>query len=264
VTTAGSGRVPPGQRAGPPPGQAERWRRAAPTATPRAAATAIEAAPRLPASEWDRFTGYGVLGVGFASGHTLALRRIPASSIGPAFTTVWHRDDVGRWTFYVDGQPELTCTRYFGPAGQVRREDVIALAWHGATSFTVRVPGPGIAWAVHLAPAPGARALGALRRQLPESIRRRAGVQRAMAAAASRLLRLDSLTVSGRAPSGHGFRLDTHEFWVVDATTARCGGQHLGPPITQRTRVGLGDFFIPAWGVFTTGDAFFEPDSREP
>jgi hypothetical protein len=192
------------------------------------------------------------------------LRRIPASSVGPAFTTVWHRNEVGRWTFYVDGQPELTCARYFGPAGQVRREDVIALSWHGATSFTVRVPGPGIAWAVHLAPTLGARALGALRRQLPESIRRRAGVQRTMAAAASRLLRLDSLTVSGRAPSGHGFRLDTHEFWVVDATTARCGGQHLGPPITLRNQVRLGDFSIPAWGVFTTGDAFFEPDDGQP
>jgi hypothetical protein len=236
--------------------------RVAGSRAPREAVAALEASPRLPAGTWDRFSGYGVLGVGFASGHILALRRIAASSVGPAFTTVWHRDPAGRWTFFVDAEPALTCARYFGSAGRIIREDEIALGWHGPTSFSVRLPGPGIAWAVHLAPAPGARTLAALRQlrdRLPESLRRYAGVERTLATAAGRLLRLDQRTLAGRTPSGHGFRLDTHQFWTIDASTARWRGEHLGPPVTVRTRARLGDFVIPAWGVFTIGDAFFEP-----
>jgi hypothetical protein len=238
---------------------------AAGSRAPREAVAVLEAAPRLAAGAWDRFSGYGVLGVGFASGHILALRRVAASSIGPAFTTLWHRDPGGRWTFFVNIEPDLTCARYFGPAGRIIREDDIALSWHGPTSFSVRLAGPGIAWAVHLAPAPGARALAALRQlrnRLPESLRRYAVVERTMATAAGRLLHLDHRTLAGRTPSGHGFRLDTHRFWTVDASTARCRGEHLGPPVRVRTLTRVGDFVIPTWGVFTIGDAFFEPDRR--
>ena len=40
----------------------------------------------------DRFTGYAVIGLPFRSGHVLSLRRFPASSVGPGYTSVWHRD----------------------------------------------------------------------------------------------------------------------------------------------------------------------------
>jgi hypothetical protein len=39
----------------------------------------------------ERFAGYGVMGLPFRSGHYLALRHFPASSIGPGFRAVWHR-----------------------------------------------------------------------------------------------------------------------------------------------------------------------------
>jgi hypothetical protein len=55
---------------------------------------------RLPAGAGERFTGYGVMGLPFASGQVLAMRRFPASSIGPAHTSVWHRDPAGRWDFW--------------------------------------------------------------------------------------------------------------------------------------------------------------------
>lgn len=231
------------------------------SATPRDAAARLESAPRLPGGDRERFSGYGVLGVGFASGHMLAMQRVVASSIGPAFTAVWHRDPSGHWTFYVDGQPELTWVRHFSPAGRVVRDDGIRIVWHGPTSFSVRVPLPGIAWAVHLMPTFGARALGALQRRLPAALRR-GGVHRGMAAAAGRLLGLGDLTLSGTAPSGRPFELDAHQFWVVDASTARCRSVHLGPPVRLHRAVRLGDFTIPVWGVYTTGDAFFGPTGR--
>jgi hypothetical protein len=228
--------------------------------TPRDAAARVEDAPVLPAGAGERFTGYGVLGVAFASGHVLALRRMAASSVGPAFTSVWHREPGGAWTFFVDADPDVTCGRYFGSAGRVIRDDGIAVTWHGTTSFSVRVPRAGLAWAVHLATPPGIRALVALRRWLPQAIRRRPAARRTLAAAARRLLRTDHLTLAGEAPSGHGFRLDARDFWLVDASTARRHGEHLGPPVALRAPVRLGDFTIPAWGVFTIGEAFFSAD----
>jgi hypothetical protein len=53
----------------------------------------------LPAGGGERFAGYGVMGLPFRSGHVLAMRRFPASSIGPACTSVWHRSPDGRWVF---------------------------------------------------------------------------------------------------------------------------------------------------------------------
>jgi hypothetical protein len=227
--------------------------------TPRSAADELEGAPRLPTGDGERYTGYGVLGVGFASGHVLAMRRMTASSVGPAFTTVWHREPSGRWTFYGDADPDQTCARYFGPAGRAVRDDGIRVTWRGPTSFSVVVPTAGIAWAVHLAPTFRGRAMAALRRGIPASVRRRPDVQRTMALAGARLLGVAHLASEGATPSGNRFRLDAHQFWLVDASTARCRGDHLGPLVSLSEAVRVGDFRIPAWGVFTTGDAFFEP-----
>ena len=82
----------------------------------------------MPEGEGERFFGYAVIGLPFDSGHVLSLRRFPASSIGPGYTSVWHRDPEGRWTFYQDALPELACSRYFGveirdlPLSRQRRE----------------------------------------------------------------------------------------------------------------------------------------------
>jgi hypothetical protein len=61
----------------------------------------------LPPGSEERFFGYGVIGLTFLSGHVLALRRFPASSIGPGYRSVWHRDPRGRWTFHQDQPAEL-------------------------------------------------------------------------------------------------------------------------------------------------------------
>jgi hypothetical protein len=82
----------------------------------------IERAAVLPTGGGDRFSGYGVMGLPFASGHILGLRRFPASSIGPGYRSVWHRDPGGRWTFYQDQPAELACTRYFSAAVEEVRE----------------------------------------------------------------------------------------------------------------------------------------------
>ena len=74
----------------------------------------LERDAELPRGSEERFFGYGVMGLPFRSGHVLGLWRFPASSIGPGYGSVWHRDPAGRWTFYQDQPAELACTRYFG------------------------------------------------------------------------------------------------------------------------------------------------------
>jgi len=55
----------------------------------------LERRAELPAGSEERFFGYGVMGLPFRSGHVLGLRRFPASSIGPGYRSVWHRDPQG-------------------------------------------------------------------------------------------------------------------------------------------------------------------------
>jgi len=70
----------------------------------------------IPDGSGDRFSGYGVIGLPFSSGHVLALRCFEVSSLGTAYTSVWHRDPKGRWTFHQNVPPEQSCPRYFGAA----------------------------------------------------------------------------------------------------------------------------------------------------
>src|SRR5436190_20818243 len=87
-------------------------------AEPADAAAAIERGAGLPPGRGERFAGYGVMGLPFRSGHILALRRFPASSIGPGYRSVWHRGPNARWTFFQDIAPVQACSRYFGAAGR--------------------------------------------------------------------------------------------------------------------------------------------------
>ena len=56
--------------------------------TPRAVVDAIERDTFVPSGPGDVFSGYGVIGLPFRSGHVLALRRFFASSLGPPYTSI--------------------------------------------------------------------------------------------------------------------------------------------------------------------------------
>ena len=86
-----------------------------PDAQPAELVEQLERHADLPPGSGERFSGYGVMGLPFRSGHVLGLRRFPASSIGPGYRSVWHRDPGGRWTFYQDQPAELACTRSSEP-----------------------------------------------------------------------------------------------------------------------------------------------------
>src|ERR1700684_785405 len=106
--------------------------------TPAQFAQAVEDSPALPPGNYERVSGYAVMGLPFASGHVLGLRRWTASSVGEQFTSIWHRNPEGRSTFYESVSFEIACTRYFGADVDHGREGAIDLMWEAPDRLRVR------------------------------------------------------------------------------------------------------------------------------
>lgn len=128
---------------------------------------ALEREAPLPDGPGDRFSGYAIIALSFQSGHVLALRRFSASSIGPGYISVWHRDPSGFWTFYSTVSPELSCARYFG--GQVERNIVtpIDITWVDSMRFRI-VVGAAIEWHVSFGTSLTTRLLNVVAGMIPE------------------------------------------------------------------------------------------------
>lgn len=226
---------------------------------PRDLAAAMERAPRLPRGPGERFRGYGVLGVTHASGHLLALRRYPASSIGPGYASVWHRPPGGGWTLYSDVEPRLGCARFFGADATARLVDEIALVWAGPRVLRVTVPEIGLAWALHLAPSPATHLLDGLSRLTPPGLRGHASTLRMIGGVGTRALGLGRFRLEGRTPSRNRFRLWPERVWMVDASAALLDGVNLGPAVLPAPAARLGDFWIPRRGIFAAGTVALLP-----
>jgi hypothetical protein len=226
---------------------------------PRALADLVEIDPQLPPGAEERFSGYGVMGLPFASGHVLALRRFPASSLGYGYTSVWHRTPGGQWTFWADVAPDASCARFFGEAvGEVGIRP-IRLRWNGSHALRVTVGDGLVDWWISLRATPATVALNAVAQALPDRLWRHAGLLRAIGWAAGGLLRLGRIGLTGRTPNGQRFLVNPLRVWTVGSSNARVGDVTLGPPGALTEQARLGDFAIPQRGVFAIGRAFFEP-----
>jgi hypothetical protein len=225
--------------------------------TPHATASHLERRRTLPRGRAERFTGYGAVGVPFTSGHLLAFRRFASSSIGPPFTSVWHRDPEGRWTFYVDVEPAYACPRYFGPALHAVHSHDIDIEWCGSHALALHVPGADLHWSLRLSTSPLSITLGTLARFTPDPLWRAPGVAYAGSAAAA-LLRAGSLRLRGRVPAGQSFLVHPTRVWHVAASTARLGALDLGTDVVSAHAPRLGDFVVPRRGLFAAGTTVFE------
>lgn len=227
---------------------------------PRRLAELTEASPTLPEGTEERFSGYGVMGLPFRSGHVLGLRRFAASSIGPGYTSVWHRAPTGEWTFYQDVPAEQACPRYFGPRLRRALRRSIDVRWTGPDAFTVSVDGGrAVQWDLTLAAPPTIRAMNAMAHAMPEAWWRNRTVLRAMGVIARGLLRTGRLGLAGRAPSGQAFVANPLVAWTIPSSRAQVEGVDLGEPGPLAEQDHLGDFWIPQRGLFVVGRTFFEP-----
>jgi len=225
---------------------------------PRDLALAMERRRAVPDGPGERFAGYGLMGLPFASGHVLAFRRMTASSLGLPYTTVWHRDPGGVWTFYGDVEPEQSCPRYFGEALHRVVMGEIDLTWDGPLEVSFRIPAARLQWGIRFTSDVLTAGLRAGGRILPGPFWKKEWTLRALGKVAGRILGIGTLALSGAVPNGQRFQLSPRLLWRVAASTALLDGEDLGVlgPLPRQAR--LGDFWIPNRGILAFGEVGYE------
>lgn len=225
--------------------------------SPRAGSITLAADPRFADGADERFTGYGVMGAPFTSGHYLALRVMLASSVGPAYRAVWHRAPEGAWTICTTAAPDLSCPRYFGAAATSQQVPEIDVAWPGEHTLQVTM-GDRISWRIELARTVATRLASAMSTAMPDAAWDSDAVLGSMGPMAGGLLRSGRIRLRGTTPNGPWFRAAPLQVWRVVGGRARVAGADLGPlgPLPGQAR--LGDFWLPQRGLFFVGRASFE------
>ncbi|MET1065323.1 MAG: hypothetical protein ABWX85_10175 [Arthrobacter sp.] len=228
--------------------------------SPRRAVESVEQDPGLPSGPEECFAGYGVMGVSFSSGHILALRHFPASSIGPGYTSVWIRNPAGVWTMHGTIDPASSCPRYFGRALEAASTGGISIRWRDGYSLSVEVgEGVDLSWELTLAATPVTRLMSAVSVNVPERLWRNRTFLRALGAVAGPLLGAGRVALTGRVPNGQIFGARPRQLWRVRESTARLSGHSLGQLAALPVQDRLGDFWIPQRGIFMVGSTVFDP-----
>jgi hypothetical protein len=219
-----------------------------------AAATELASTPQ---GEGERFAGYGVMGQPFRSGHVLAMRRFPQTSLGAGYTSVWHCDRDGGWTMWADVPPMLACPRYFGPILTVAGECDITVEWPDPWVLDVRIDGV-LEWRTRLTRTPATRAMSAVASRLPAAWWDSDAVLGLMGRLAGPLLGADEIRLHGRVPSEQWFKVNPLKVWATTGVEASLRGESLGVPGPGSQQRRLGGFPVPNRGLFAIGRATFE------
>ena len=218
----------------------------------------VEEHPQLPSGACERVSGYGVMGLPFASGHVLGLRRWTASSVGEPFTSIWHRDAQGRWTFYESA--DIACNRYFGAGVERVRIGGIRLEWKDDRRLRVyTLDHDGVDWSIEVGSTPITRALSLVGPILPMQAWRSRPVLSAMGAVAGRALRVGTVKLTGMTSNRQRFDANPLRIWRVTGSRAVVHGQDLGPIGPLREQAHLADFYMPQQGIFAVGRVFVTP-----
>jgi hypothetical protein len=224
----------------------------------------LDSGASLPEGHEERFHGYTVMGLPFSSGHILALRRFAASSIGPAYTSIWHRDPDGSWTFYQDTVPEQGCSRYFGSVVKENIVQDISIEWTGPRGFVVQTGGEhSLIWSVTVKSTAATRLMNTLGGLMPRSWWHRTVVLSLMGTAARLFLGTGKIRLTGHTPNRQTFIANPHAIWLVENSHAVVDGQDLGKPGPLPVQGQMGDFLLPQRGIFAIGSAFMESFDAE-
>lgn len=228
------------------------------TQTPRDAVETLGRDHRLPDGDDERFVGYGAIGVPFATGHYLALRDMVASSVGPAYRTVWHRTPAEEWTIHTTAAPEVSCPRYFGRVTAVERVPEIEVNWVSDLEVDVTMR-DRLTWRIELARSAATRMMTRMGGVMPAAAWSSNAVLASMGPMAGALLRTGKVRLRGATPNGPHFKVAPLQVWRITGGRATFDGVDLGElaPLTEQTH--LGDFWLPQRGIFVIGSARFTP-----
>lgn len=219
---------------------------------------AAEKHARLLPGATERFSGWGLMGLPFRSGDVLAARRFPASSIGPGYSSVWHRDPAGEWTFYADVPPEAACTRFFGRAVARAIDCPISLEWTAEDRLHLEVPEGRLSCDITVGPTLASRAMNLMAACFPEWAWRSPRVLGLTAMMAGPMLRAGKLSMTGTAPNHQSFIANPRKIWVVKSARLRVGEREVDQPGPVTPQAQLGDFRIPQRGLLVIGNAAFD------
>jgi hypothetical protein len=222
-------------------------------------AQAVEDHPVLPPGDCERVSGYGVMGLPFASGHVLGLRRWKASSVGDRFTSIWHRDPAGHWTFYESTACEVACTRYFGADVERVREGRIDLEWEAPNRLRVRTGEGAVDWDITTGATTATRMMSTMGSMVPLAAWRSGPVLRAMGAMAGLVLGVGKVHLTGTTSNRQHFDANPLRIWYVTESHAAVEGEDLGPigPLDEQAH--MADFYFPQRGMFAMGRVFISP-----
>ena len=202
------------------------------------------------------------MGVPYTGGHYLALRDMLASSLGPAYRVIWHRDEDGGWTIFTTAEPALSCPRYFGSVTAVEQVPTISVTWRDDWTLDVTM-GDRLSWQLSLTATSATRMMTAMGGAIPERAWNSTAVLGSMGPLAGSFLRSGRMRLSGATPNGPRFKAAPLQVWRVAGGRARLNGLDLGAiaPLAEQTR--LGDFWLPQRGLFFTGRARFSAPVHE-
>jgi len=226
---------------------------------PGAFAQAVEENPVLPPGDCERVSGYGVMGLPFRSGHVLGLRRWTASSVGDQFTSIWHRDPQGRWTFYESVRCDVACSRYFGSDVEHAAVVPIEVEWEGPHRLHVRTADGSVDWTVELGSTAVTRLMSLVGSAIPLAAWRSRPVLLAMGAVAGRALGVGKVKLTGLTSNGQHFDTNPMRIWQVVASHAVVNGTDLGPMGALSEQAHMADFYFPQRGIFAIGRVFVIP-----
>jgi hypothetical protein len=142
----------------------------------------------------------------FISEHILCLRRWPVTSLAQGYTSVWHRNPEGLWTFIQDVSPNKACSRYFGSdvAKSLLRE--IEIVWLSPRDFIVSIDGDyNLNWQVSLGQTLSTSLINTTSRLIPNALYRNAVVLKLIARIGSLTLGAGRLSLTGKVPYGQRF-----------------------------------------------------------
>jgi len=217
----------------------------------------LEKNPQLPKGDGEILSVYGVESCPFDSGDILCSRHVLASSFGPAYTAIWHRDPEGDWHFYQNVPPRQGCPRFFGKALTSVTVLPIETQWDRPQRLRIVAPGR-IEWQLDLSSTLATRAMNLIGSLMPDTLWKNPSVLAAMAPVAGIALGAGKLRLTGRAPNGQRFIANPLSTWTVPSAKATIDGRNLGAVAPLREQPKLGDFWIPRTGLFAIGRAFFD------
>ncbi|MHB8661104.1 MAG: hypothetical protein ACYDH6_00255 [Acidimicrobiales bacterium] len=179
--------------------------------------------------------------------------------MGDRFTSIWHRDPHGRWTFYESVRCDVACSRYFG--SDVERAEVVPIdiEREGPHRLHVRAADGAVDWTVEMDSTPVTRIMSTVGSAIPLAGWRSRPVLLAMGAVAGRALGVGKVKLTGLTSNGQLFDANPLRIWRVVDSQAIVEGTDLGPMGALAEKAHMADFNFPQHGIFAIGRVFVTP-----